>query len=212
MAKYEKHLTGNFDEFLQRISDSVLNGSMSASYEDGSDWTSGEARCAVRVFERYSAMGGNRVSMNVTLVGKGEELFLTAITSGGSQAVFWKVNTMGEEAFLQTLIDAMERKGPALIKQDHAQTMSRLRRGKRYVHFILLIKVLDSLWGTMVLFNAIAGYKGAAEQANRFRISPRRGTRDPLFSSAVRCRRKMLCVTRWRSALQRDQYPGGRVF
>lgn len=111
MAKYEKHLTGNFDEFLQRISDSVLNGSMSASYEDGSDWTSGEARCAVRVFERYSAMGGNRVSMNVTLVGKGEELFLTAITSGGSQAVFWKVNTMGEEAFLQTLIDAMERKG-----------------------------------------------------------------------------------------------------
>ena len=107
MAKYEKHLTGNFDEFLQRISDSVLNGSMSASYEDGSDWTSGEVRCAVR----YSAMGGNRVSMNVTLVGKGEELFLTAITSGGSQAVFWKVNTMGEEAFLQTLIDAMECEG-----------------------------------------------------------------------------------------------------
>lgn len=111
MAKYEKHLTGNFDEFLQRISDSVLNGSMSASYEDGSNWMSGEVRCAVRVFERYSAMGGNRVSMNVTLVGKGEELFLTAITSGGSQAVFWKINTMGEEAFLQTLIDAMERKG-----------------------------------------------------------------------------------------------------
>lgn len=52
-------------------------------------------------------MGGNRVSMNVTLVGKGEELFLTAITSGGSQAVFWKINTMGEEAFLQTLIDAI---------------------------------------------------------------------------------------------------------
>ena len=111
VAKYEKPLTGNFDEFLQRISDSVLNGSMSASYEDGSDWTSGEVRCAVRVFERYSAMGGNRVSMNVTLVGKGEELFLTAITSGGSQAVFWKVNTMGEEAFLQTLIDAMECEG-----------------------------------------------------------------------------------------------------
>ena len=111
MAKFEKRLTGNFDEFLQKISDSVLNGSMSASYEDGSDWTSGEVRCAVRVFERYSAMGGNRVSMNVTLVGKGEELFLTAITSGGSQAVFWKINTMGEEAFLQTLIDAMEWEG-----------------------------------------------------------------------------------------------------
>ncbi|WP_418689596.1 DUF6054 family protein [Agathobaculum butyriciproducens] len=108
MAKFEKHLTGNFDEFLQRISDSVLNGSMSASYEDGSDWTSGEVRCAVRVFERYSAMGGNRVSMNVTLVGKGEELFLTAITSGGSQAVFFKLNTLGEESFLEKLVPIVE--------------------------------------------------------------------------------------------------------
>lgn len=108
MAKFEKHLTGNFDEFLQRISDSVLNGSMSASYEDGSDWTSGEVRCAVRVFERYSAMGGNRVSMNVTLVGKGEELFLSAITSGGSQAVFFKLNTLGEESFLEKLVPIVE--------------------------------------------------------------------------------------------------------
>ena len=108
MAKYEKHLTGDFDEFLNLISDSVLNGSMSASYEDGSDWTSGEVRCAVRVFERYSMMGGNRVSMNVTLVGKGDELFLSAITSGGSQAVFWKINTMGEESFLEKLVRVVE--------------------------------------------------------------------------------------------------------
>mgnify|MGYP000988279851 CR=1 FL=1 len=39
MAKYEKHLTGNFDEVLNAVTDGVLNGSMSASYEDGSDWT-----------------------------------------------------------------------------------------------------------------------------------------------------------------------------
>lgn len=108
MAKFEKHLTGNFDEFLQRISDSVLNGSMSASYEDGSDWTSGEVRCAVRVFERYSYMGGNRVSMNVTLVGNDRDLFLSAITSGGSQAVFFKLNTLGEESFLEKLVPIVE--------------------------------------------------------------------------------------------------------
>lgn len=108
MAKYEKHLTGNFDELLELVTDGVLNGSMSASYENGSDWTNGTVRCAVRVFERYSYMGGNRVSMNVTLVGKGEELFLTAITSGGSQAVFWKINTMGEKSFLEKLVRVVE--------------------------------------------------------------------------------------------------------
>ena len=51
MAKYEKHLTGNFDELLELVTDGVLNGSMSASYENGSDWTNGTVRCAVRVFE-----------------------------------------------------------------------------------------------------------------------------------------------------------------
>lgn len=108
MAKYEKHLTGNFDEVLNAVTDGVLNGSMSASYEDGSDWTNGTVRCAVRVFERYSYMGGNRVSMNVTLVGNGRDLFLSAITSGGSQAVFFKLNTLGEESFLEKLVPIVE--------------------------------------------------------------------------------------------------------
>ncbi|WP_418694466.1 DUF6054 family protein [Agathobaculum sp.] len=108
MAKYEKHLTGNFDEVLNAVTDGVLNGSMSASYEDGSDWANDTVRCAVRVFERYSYMGGNRVSMNVTLVGNGRDLFLSAITSGGSQAVFFKLNTLGEESFLEKLVEIVE--------------------------------------------------------------------------------------------------------
>ncbi len=81
----------------------------SASYEDGSDCRMGDVRCAVRVYERYSAAGGNRVSLAMTLVGNGRDLFLSAITSGGSQAVFFKVNTWGEASFLNTLVDAAER-------------------------------------------------------------------------------------------------------
>ena len=45
-------------------------------------------------------MGGNRVSLNLTLVGNGPRLFLSAITAGGSQAMLFKINTLGEEAFL----------------------------------------------------------------------------------------------------------------
>ena len=103
MAKYECTITGDFDGVLRRLHDGVTNGSASASYEDGSDYRSGDFRCAVRVYERYSWTGGNRVSMNMTLVGRGQDLFLTAITSGGSQAMFFKVNTWGEEAFLDTI-------------------------------------------------------------------------------------------------------------
>ncbi len=108
MAKYEKRLTADFDSFLRYLQDGILNGSMSASYEDGSDWTANGMRCAVRVFERYSWTGSNRVSMNLTLVGSGNNLFLSAITSGGSQAVFFKLNTIGEGSFLDCVIELVE--------------------------------------------------------------------------------------------------------
>lgn len=108
MAKLERALTGDFDDVLIRLQTGVLEGSMSVSYEDGTDFDLGDVRCAVRVYERYSFTGGNRVSLNVTLVGKGRDLYLSAITSGGSQAMFFKVNTWGEEAFLDTLLDVLQ--------------------------------------------------------------------------------------------------------
>lgn len=108
MAKYEKMVHGDFDVILAYIHDAVMNRSMSASYEDGSDFASGDFRCAVRVYERYSAMGSNRVSMSITLVGGNGEYYLSAITSGGSQGMFFKVNTWGEESFLETIREVVE--------------------------------------------------------------------------------------------------------
>ena len=105
MAKYECHIKGSFDHVLAYLHEGILEGSSSASYEDGSDHAAGEIRCAVRVYERYSYTGNNRVSLNLTLVGKGEDMFLSAITSGGSQAVFCKLNTWGEKAFLDKLVE-----------------------------------------------------------------------------------------------------------
>ena len=109
MAKLEQQIYGNFDDILDRIDRAVLDSGVSADFEDGSDWSSGGVRCAVRVYERYSAIGGNRVSMNVTLVGEGNHLFLTAITSGGSQAVLFKINTLGEGAFLDVVEELLDR-------------------------------------------------------------------------------------------------------
>ncbi len=108
MAKYEKVVYGDFDSILEKLNDAVMSGSTSASYEDGSDFSQGGFRCAVRIYERYSWTGGNRVSMSLTLAGSGGEYFLSAITSGGSQGMFFKMNTMGEEAFLETIAEVMD--------------------------------------------------------------------------------------------------------
>lgn len=104
MAKLEQIINGNFEQLLNRIEDGIMSGSASASLEDKSDFRSGDAKCSVRVFERYSYAGGNRVSLSVTLFqNDGGPVHLSAITSGGSQAMFFKINTLGEEAFLDKL-------------------------------------------------------------------------------------------------------------
>ena len=104
MAKLEQTLKGNFRQILSNIENGILNGSVSASLEESSDFYDNGAKSSVRVFERYSYLGGNRLSMSVTLFQNGDgPIRLSAITSGGSNAVFFKINTWGEDAFLDKL-------------------------------------------------------------------------------------------------------------
>lgn len=109
MAKLEITLRGDFDEILYDITEAILNGSISASQEDSSEFHTAHSRMGVYVFERYSFWGSNRVSLTLTLLQNyGEDLvYASAITSGGSQAVFFKLDTWGEDAFLEKAEKAM---------------------------------------------------------------------------------------------------------
>ncbi len=109
MAKYTTRLTGSFSQTLNSIHNGILNTSVSASHEESENFENNGIRCAVNVYERYSWMGKNRCSMSVTLFGCDGDIRLTAITSGGSQAMFFKINTIGEDAFLDTLISIVEK-------------------------------------------------------------------------------------------------------
>jgi len=100
MAKLERRFHGDFDTVLDYLHNGILNGSITASFEEGSDYVANGVRCAVRVYERYSMGGGNRLSLTLTLVGAGNDLFLSAIAAGGSQGMLFKVNTWSEKFFL----------------------------------------------------------------------------------------------------------------
>ena len=109
MAKYENEIKTQIGALADYLHNEILNGSISASYEDGTDYTVGNVRVIFNVYERYSYMGGNRVSLAVTLTDAGDGVVhLCAITSGGSQAMFFKINTLGEEAFLDKLGEAVD--------------------------------------------------------------------------------------------------------
>ena len=54
-------------------------------------------------------MGGNRLSLTVTMFQNADSpIRLSAITARGSQAVFFKVNTLGEESFLDDVKDLLK--------------------------------------------------------------------------------------------------------
>ena len=104
-----KRPSKNFDKLLRKLEQEIPDSSWSADLEAGSDFKEGDARCSVRVFERYSMIGGNRLSLTLTLFQNGDSpIRLSAITAGGSQAVFFKVNTLGEESFLNDVKDLLE--------------------------------------------------------------------------------------------------------
>ena len=103
MAKLDRTVQGSFDTVLERLTRGILEGSVSASLEDQADYAFSDGRVAVRVFERYSYLGGNRLTMTLVVAEQGGRTRVTAITSGGSQALFYKINTFGEEAFLNKL-------------------------------------------------------------------------------------------------------------
>ena len=111
MPFLECNLTGDFDQLLEYLHKGILSGDSSTSWTGGSDYSGANFRCAVRVYERYHLSGGNRVSLNLTLVGEGKRLFLSAIPSGGSKVLFVgddTAGTEGENEFLDCVMGLAE--------------------------------------------------------------------------------------------------------
>ena len=104
MAKLEREIPGyyDFDEVLCYLHNRILDSSLSASCENGSEYCWGDVRCAVRVYERYTILGDNRLSLTVMLAGHGNQLYLSGITAAGSGGV-GKIIPWGEEEFLNVL-------------------------------------------------------------------------------------------------------------
>ncbi|MFT3945254.1 MAG: DUF6054 family protein [Ancrocorticia sp.] len=107
MAQTGTRIRGDFGRFISYIRDEIIDGSASASLEEEIVYNVGDVQVALLVFERYSLVGSNRVSLSVMVTGQGTDLVVNAVTSGGSEAFLFKINTLGEEAFLDKFNEAV---------------------------------------------------------------------------------------------------------
>ena len=109
MSKYRFKTTGDFNQICRYIKDEILNTSASASLEEEDYIMTSDSRIGILNFERYSYSGGNRLSLNVTIVENNHEITIIGMSSGGSNGVFFKFNPWGEDAFLDKLIEALDK-------------------------------------------------------------------------------------------------------
>lgn len=108
MAKYERELNGDFSDWLRWMDDEVPSMSASSNLEESIDRHDGDTKLAIRAYERYSMAGSSRLGLTVVLMETKGKLWLSAVSTGGSQALFFKVNTWGEESFLNDFVYLLE--------------------------------------------------------------------------------------------------------
>jgi Family of unknown function (DUF6054) len=108
MAHFETELSGDADALAAHLDRAIPGGSVTAKLENGSDQRLDDARMVVRAYERFSALGGNRVALTVSILAVGGRLAVSMVATGGSQAMFFKVNTLGESSFLDRGRAALE--------------------------------------------------------------------------------------------------------
>ena len=108
MAKLERVVQGDFLALKEYIKRELPQKSMTFTLEEEFEGTANGKHYWVAACERYAYSGGNRTSLCITLIETEDGNHIMATGTGGSQALFMKINTWGESAFLDTLEEVLE--------------------------------------------------------------------------------------------------------
>lgn len=103
-----RSLVGSGDALAAHLDEAIPKFSISASIEHREELSIGDARMILRTYERYSMMGGNRLTLSVSILAVGDQMEVALTTSGGSGAVFFKINTLNEGAFMDKGLEALD--------------------------------------------------------------------------------------------------------
>lgn len=111
MAKFEKKITGNFEEIINKLQNEIINSGISMNLVDESNYSLGDTNVAVRVYDKYFMRNGNRASLSLTVAGHGNDIFVSAIGAGGGQGVIFNFSLGAEEELVDIVrfcIEQME--------------------------------------------------------------------------------------------------------
>lgn len=108
MAKYENIITGKFEEVLRHLENDISNSGMTMNLVDKSDYSCGDTKIAVRVYDKYFMRNGNRASLSLTVVGHGMNIFISAIGAGGGQGMIFNFSLGAEDEMVAIVEESIE--------------------------------------------------------------------------------------------------------
>lgn len=111
MAKYEKSIIGKFDDVVKKLENDISNSGISMKLVDESNYSIGEAKIAVRVYDKYFMRNGNRASLSLTVVGNNSDIFISAIGAGGGQGIFLNFSLGAEGEMVGIVQQSIEQMG-----------------------------------------------------------------------------------------------------
>ena len=109
MAKYERTLTGDFQEVLSFLERTIQASGGFLHFVDGTDCDLGNTRIAVRVYDRYYMRNNSRASLTLTVVGCGNTVTVSAIGAGGGPGMLFHLDWGTEEDIVQIVEQSLER-------------------------------------------------------------------------------------------------------
>ena len=109
MAKYEKTITGQFEAVVDRLHEDICNSGMTMNLVDESNYTIGDTRIAVRVYDKYFMRNGNRASLSLTVAGYGDEIFISAIGAGGGQGIIFNFSLGAEDDMVAVVEESINK-------------------------------------------------------------------------------------------------------
>lgn len=111
MAKYEKVIKGQFESVVNRLQEDIINSGLTMNLVDESNYSIGDTNVAVRVYDKYFMRNGNRASLSLTVVGHGNDIFVSAIGAGGGQGIIFNFSLGAESEMVAVVEESIARMG-----------------------------------------------------------------------------------------------------
>lgn len=108
MAKYERTVSGKFEDVVKCLENAVLSSGATMNLVDESSYSSEGTNVIVKVYDKYFMRNGNRASLSLTVVGQNDSIFISAIGAGGGSGIIFNYSLGVEDELVSIVRNAIE--------------------------------------------------------------------------------------------------------